>query len=383
MSFRTEPPYRHGQADKTALLLVNLGTPDAPTAAALRRYLAEFLSDPRVVEIPRLVWMPILHGIILRTRPARSAAKYATVWTPEGSPLAVWTQRQTQAVADVLQQRGHDLLVRYAMRYGQPSIPAVLDELRAEGATRVVVLPLYPQYAAATTASVADKVMQWARQARRMPELRFISDYADEPGYIAALAERVQRHWAENGRAQKLLLSFHGVPHRSLTLGDPYHCQCHKTARLLGQALGLQRDELLVTFQSRFGKAKWLEPYTEPTLRTLAQQGLQSVDVMCPGFVADCLETLEEIADEAREAFISEGGQQFRYIDCLNAQPSWIHALADLAERHLQGWHTRTAAPASPATTVATPPAAARSEAERDAERALQRERALEMGATN
>lgn len=376
MNFRNEPPYRHGQTDKTALLLVNLGTPDEPTAPALRRYLREFLSDPRVVEIPRLVWLPILHGIILRTRPAQSAAKYATVWTPEGSPLAVWTHRQTLAVAEALQQRGHELLVRHAMRYGKPSIPDALDALRAEGATRVLVLPLYPQYAAATTASVADKVMQWAQRARRMPELRFISDYADEPGYIAALAERVQRHWAEHGRAQKLLLSFHGVPHRSLTLGDPYHCQCHKTARLLGQALGLQREDLLVTFQSRFGKAKWLEPYTEPTLRQLAQQGLRSVDVMCPGFVADCLETLEEIAEEAHEAFISEGGQQFRYIDCLNAQPSWIGALASLAERHLQGWGTLSQ-PGTPAAVPAWP----RSDSERNTERALQRERALAMGA--
>jgi len=378
LSFRTEPPYRHGQADKTALLLVNLGTPDAPTAPALRRYLAEFLSDPRVVEIPRLAWLPILHGIILRTRPSQSAAKYATVWTPEGSPLAVWTQRQTQALAEALQQRGHGLLVRHAMRYGQPSIPSVLDALRAEGATRVLVLPLYPQYAASTTASVADKVMQWAQQARRMPELRFIGDYADDPGYIGALAERVQRHWAEHGRAKKLLLSFHGVPHRSLTLGDPYHCQCHKTARLLGQALGLQREELLVTFQSRFGKAKWLEPYTEPTLRALAQQGLRSVDVMCPGFVADCLETLEEIAEEAHEAFIGAGGQQFRYIDCLNAQPSWITALADLAERHLQGWPT-----GAQATLRAVAQASGRPAADPGAERALQRERALAMGAAD
>jgi len=378
LNFRNEPPYRHGQTDKTALLLVNLGTPDEPTAPALRRYLREFLSDPRVVEIPRLVWLPILYGIILRTRPAQSAAKYATVWTPEGSPLAVWTQRQTLAVAEALQQRGHELLVRHAMRYGKPSIPDVLDALRAEGATRVLVLPLYPQYAAATTASVADKVMQWAQRARRMPELRFISDYADEPGYIAALAERVQRHWAAHGRAQKLLLSFHGVPHRSLTLGDPYHCQCHKTARLLGQALGLQREDLLVTFQSRFGKAKWLEPYTEPTLRQLAQQGLRSVDVMCPGFVADCLETLEEIAEEAHEAFISEGGQQFRYIDCLNVQPSWIGALANLAERHLQGWDTL-----SQASTPAAVPAGPRSDSERKTERALQRERALAMGASD
>ena len=344
MSFQAEPPYRHGQSDRTAVLLVNLGTPDAPTAPALRRYLAEFLSDPRVVEIPKLAWLPILHGIILRTRPARSAAKYASVWMPEGSPLAVWTARQAQALSAALAARGHQLLVRHAMRYGNPSMPQVMDALRAEGATRVLVLPMYPQYAGATTGSVADKLLQWACQARRMPGLRLVSEYHDDVNYIAALATRVQQHWAANGRAEMLVLSFHGVPHRSLVLGDPYHCQCLKTARLLGERLGLSKDTLRVTFQSRFGKAKWLEPYTEPTLRELAAAGVKSVDVMCPGFVADCLETLEEIAQEAREAFIEAGGQGFSYIECLNDLPQWIDALAALAERELAGWPTGTAA---------------------------------------
>jgi ferrochelatase len=361
MTYRPEPEHRHGSAARTAVLLVNLGTPDAPTAPALRRYLAEFLSDPRVVEIPRLAWWPILHGIILRTRPARSAAKYATVWQPEGSPLAVWTQRQAAGLRERLQQAGHRVLVRHAMRYGNPSIPDVMETLRGEGATRVLVLPLYPQYAGATTASVADKVMQWAQQARRMPELRFVGEYHDDPGYIAALAARVQAHWAAQGRGERLVLSFHGVPHRSLLMGDPYHCQCHKTARLLGQALGLAKEELVVTFQSRFGKARWLEPYTEPTLRALAAQGVKTVDVMCPGFVADCLETLEEIADEAHEAFIEAGGEAFHYIECLNDQPQWLDALTRVAERHLQGWDTRAAAD--------------------EAGLALQRERALALGA--
>jgi ferrochelatase len=361
LPFRPEPAYHHGQPPRTAVLVVNLGTPDEPTAPALRRYLAEFLDDPRVVEIPRIVWWPILHGIILRTRPARSAAKYATVWTPEGSPLAVWTLRQTTALGHALAERGHGVVVRRAMRYGRPSIPEVMDQLRAEGVVRVLVLPMYPQYAGATTASVADKVLAWATGARRMPELRFVNEYADDPGYIGALAERVQAHWQAHGRAERLVLSFHGVPHRSLTLGDPYHCQCHKTARLLAERLGVPRETMLVTFQSRFGKAKWLEPYTEPTLRELAASGVKSVDVMCPGFVADCLETLEEIAQEAREAFLEAGGAEFRYVPCLNDAPSWIAALADLAERHLAGWPTREAADAS--------------------QLALQRERALAMGA--
>jgi ferrochelatase len=361
MTYRTEPPHTHGQSETFGILLVNLGTPDAPTAAALRRYLAEFLSDPRVVEIPKLAWWPILHGIILNTRPAKSAAKYATVWLPEGSPLAVWTARQAEALQAALTARGHRLLVRPAMRYGQPSIASVMDGLRADGATRVLVLPLYPQYASATTASVGDKVNEWTRDARRVPELRFVGEYHDDPGYIAALAARVREHWAAHGRAERLVLSFHGVPHRTLLLGDPYHCQCHKSARLLGEQLGLGAGEMMVTFQSRFGKARWLEPYTEPTLIALAGQGIRRVDVMCPGFVSDCLETLEEIGQEAREAFIEAGGEDFRYIDCLNARPDWIEALAGVAERHMQGWDTRA---------VPDPAAGA-----------AQRERALALGA--
>lgn len=369
MAFRPEPAYRHGSAERVALLLVNLGTPDAPTAAALRRYLGEFLSDRRVVEIPRLVWWPILHGVILRVRPSKSAAKYASIWTDEGSPLAVWTTRQAQALQQTLAARGHDLLVRAAMRYGNPSIPSALDALRAEGATRVLVLPMYPQYAAATTASVGDKVMQWAQQARRVPELRFVGAWHDDTGYIAALASRVREHWAAHGGAERLVLSFHGLPHRSLELGDPYHCQCHKTARLLGEALALPDEMLQVTFQSRFGRARWLEPYTEPTLVALARQGVGRVDVMCPGFTADCLETLEEIAQEARAAFLGAGGREFRHIDCLNARPDFIDTLAALSLRHLQGWST-AAPPAVDAAAV-------------DAERARQRALALAMGASD
>jgi len=363
MSFRAEPTQRHGGAARTAVLLVNLGTPDAPTPAALRRYLAEFLSDPRVVEIPRLVWWPILHGIILRTRPARSAAKYAGIWLHEGSPLAVWTGKQATLLQGYLGERGHRVEVRPAMRYGQPSLASTLDALRADGVTRVLVLPLYPQYAAATTASVSDAVLQWASRARRVPELRFVAEYHDDPGYIAALAERVTEHWRVHGRGERLVLSFHGVPQRSLQLGDPYHCQCHKTARLLGEKLGLAPPQLLVTFQSRFGKAKWLQPYTEPTLRQLAASGVKRVDVMCPGFTADCLETLEEIDQESRAAFLAAGGEAFEYIPCVNDQPAWLRALTGIAERHLQGWDTKTPADA--------------------AALALQRERALALGATD
>ncbi len=344
MSFATEPPYAHGAPPKalatTAILLCNLGTPDAPTAPALRRYLGEFLSDSRVVEIPKPIWMLILHGIILRTRPKKSAAKYASVWLPEGSPLKVWTEKQAVMLRGYLGQRGHPVEVRYAMRYGNPSIASQLDQLKADGVTRILILPAYPQYSGTTTASVFDAVYTWAAKVRRIPEFRFINNYHDDPGYIDALADRVRQHWKLNGQAEKLVMSFHGVPERTLALGDTYHCECHKTARLLAENLGLAKDRYQLTFQSRFGKAKWLEPYTEPTLIKLAQGGLKSVDLVCPGFTGDCLETLEEISMEARHAFLEAGGQAFHYIDCLNDSPRWLAALSDIAIRHMGGWDT-------------------------------------------
>jgi len=343
MRFRPEPAAATTAAG-TAVLLVNLGTPDAPTPAAVRRYLGEFLADPRVVELPRLLWWPILHGIVLRLRPAASARKYASVWLPEGSPLQVWSAKQATLLRGYLGERGHPVPVRLAMRYGQPSIGAVLDELKAGGARRVLVLPLYPQYSGTTTASVLDAVGQWAAQVRHVPELRFVNSYHDDPGYIDALVQRVRAHWSTHGRAQRLVLSFHGIPRRAVTLGDPYQEQCLDTARRLGDRLGTRADELVVTFQSRFGKAEWLQPYTEPTLVELARAGVREVAVMCPGFSADCLETLEEIDQEARAAFLAAGGSEFRYIPCLNDSPPWTAALAALAIRHLQGWPTAPAA---------------------------------------
>jgi len=344
MSFAPEPSFVHGASPKalatTAILLCNLGTPDAPTAPALRRYLGEFLSDARVVEIPRAVWWLILNGIILRTRPKKSAAKYASVWTPEGSPLKVWTEKQATLLRGHLGQRGHQVEVRYAMRYGNPSIAAQLDQLKADGVTRVLILPAYPQYSGTTTASVFDAVYTWAARVRRIPELRFINHYHDDAGYIAALAGKIRQHWQKSGQAEQLVMSFHGVPERTLQLGDPYHCECHKTARLLAERLGLPKDRYQVTFQSRFGKAKWLQPYTEPTLIALAKSGVKSVDVVCPGFIGDCLETLEEISMEARHAFLEAGGQAFSYIECLNDSAEWVAALGALAVRHLGGWDT-------------------------------------------
>ena len=341
--FQPEPPHTHGQEARTAVLLCNLGTPDEPTAAAVRRYLAEFLGDPRVVEIPRLLWLLILHGIILRTRPAKSAAKYASIWTPEGSPLKVWTEKQAKLLQGWLGQRGHRVKVRWAMRYGSTSIASQLDALKAEGVTRVLVLPAYPQYSGTTTASISDAVYAWAAKTRALPEFRFVNRYHDDAGYIAALAASVQRHWRTNGRPDKLLMSFHGVPARTLQLGDPYHCECLKTARLLAEALGLSKEQYAVSFQSRLGRAQWLEPYTEPTLIALGQAGVKRVDVICPGFSADCLETLEEINMEGREAFLHAGGKEFHYIPCLNDDPEWITALCKLAQQHLLGWPTQAA----------------------------------------
>ena len=342
MSFLNEAPYSHGTRSRTAVLLVNLGTPEAPQAGAVRRYLKEFLSDPRVVEIPRVVWWPILNGIILTLRPRKSAAKYAAIWTERGSPLMVHSREQATLLRGYLGEQGIEADVVLAMRYGEPSIASVLAELQRQRTDRVLVVPMYPQYSGTTTASVLDALFDEWKRTRNVPEVRWVKHFHDDPGYIDALKQSVLAHWKAHGRAQdaggKLVMSFHGVPKRTLMLGDPYHCECQKTGRLLAEALGLGKDDYLVTFQSRFGKAEWLQPYTAPTLHDLARRGVRRVDVMCPGFPADCLETLEEIAMEGKQEFVSAGGQEYRYIPCLNGSPAFIHALARLAQRHMQGW---------------------------------------------
>jgi ferrochelatase len=341
MSFRKEPPFAHGTVARSAIVLVNLGTPDEPTRGAVKRYLKEFLSDPRVVEIPRLLWWFILNLIILPFRSGKSAAKYASIWTRDGSPLKVHTQRQAMLLRGALGERGHDALrVTMAMRYGSPSLPEVLDKLKAEHCERVLILPAYPQYSGTTTGSIYDAVFSHFKKVRNLPELRMVKNYHDHDSYIAALHDSVLAYWDANGRGQKLVMSFHGVPKRTLLLGDPYHCECHKTARLLAAKLRLKPEQYVVTFQSRFGKAEWLQPYTAPTLRQLARDGVERVDVICPGFTSDCLETLEEIAMEAKHDFEKAGGRQFHYIPCLNEQPSWIAGLAEIAEQHLIGWPT-------------------------------------------
>jgi ferrochelatase len=321
-------------APRIGVLLVNLGSPDASTPAAVRRYLKEFLSDPRVVELPGLVWQPILRGIILNTRPAKSAANYAKIWdrTRGGSPLRLITADQAAALAAAFP----DILVDYAMRYGKPAIAEQLSALRQAGCTRILVAPLYPQYCAATTATVVDAVSQWLASERWQPALRYLPPYYDDPLYIAALADSVAGQLAVlDFVPDRIVASFHGMPARTLDLGDPYHCHCRKTARLLGAALGREID---VAFQSRFGRAKWLEPYLVSRLAALPGEGVSRVAVLAPGFAADCLETLEEIEIAGRETFLAAGGTNFAYLSCLNAGAAGIAMLAGLVGRELAGW---------------------------------------------
>jgi ferrochelatase len=316
------------------ILMTNLGTPEAPTAPALRKYLAEFLGDPRVVTLPRLLWLPILYGPILTFRPKKSAEKYAKIWTTDGSPLKVNTERQAKLVKGLFGLQRQDLLVAWGMRYGQPSIASQLDALISQGAQRVVVLPLYPQYAGSTTESTQDAVTAWRKKNPNTP-VTLISNYHDHPAYIGALAESVRAHWEKNGRADKLVMSFHGIPQQVVDQGDPYADQCKHTGKLLAAELGLNENQWKLTFQSRFGPAKWLQPYTQPTLETMGREGVASVDVICPGFSSDCLETLEEISMEVREAFLACGGKQFAYIPCLNDRPAHIAALAEILKPSL------------------------------------------------
>lgn len=339
MSYQTEPAYTHGTPEQTGILLVNLGTPDAPTAAAVRPYLKEFLSDPRVVEIPKAIWWLILNGIILNVRPKKSAAKYATVWMKEGSPLRVYTEKQATLLQGYLGERTHTpFVVDYAMSYGNPSIASVMQKLKAQNCTRILVVPMYPQYAASSTATVFDRVFAAVQEMRNTPAIRTIKHFHDDAGYIKALAANINHYWMKNGRPEKLLMSFHGVPQYTLDKGDPYHCECHKTGRLLAKELGLQKDQYVVSFQSRFGKAEWIKPYTTATLLELGKAHTKRVDVVCPGFTADCLETLEEIAQEGKEDFQHAGGGEYHYIPCLNDNDAWIHALTDLVMNNLQGW---------------------------------------------
>ncbi|TCT23892.1 ferrochelatase [Thiobaca trueperi] len=339
MSFVNTLDFRHDSPECLGVLLVNLGTPDTPGVPDVRRYLAEFLWDPRVVEMARLPWWLLLHGMILRTRPARSAHAYQSIWTEDGSPLLAIARRQATALQGLLEARlPGPVRVALAMRYGNPSVPAALAELKAANARRVLVFPLYPQYSASTTASAFDAVTRELTRWRWLPELRFINQYHDEPGYIDALAASIREHWARHGEPERLLFSFHGIPRDYFEQGDPYHCQCQKTARLVAERLGLARERWFLSFQSRLGRQEWLRPYTDETLKEWGAAGVKSVQVLSPGFSADCLETLEEVAIENSHLFQEAGGGSYSYIPCLNDRPDHMTMLADLVVRHSGGW---------------------------------------------
>ena len=366
--FESSPSYEHGLPESLGVLLINLGTPDAPTTGAVRRYLKEFLGDPRVVEVPRPIWWLILNGYILRTRPSRSAAAYAKIWTEQGSPLLLHTMDIGSGVQEKLSARLSGAVhVEVGMSYGNPSIASALDKLYQQCVRRIVVLPLYPQYSGTTTGTVFDAVTRAMSRRRWVPELHFINHYHDAAGYISSLASSVRDHWDMHGRGERLLMSFHGVPRRTLLSGDPYHCQCQKTARLLAEALELGEDEWQVSFQSRVGREEWLRPYTDETLEDWGQDKVGDIDVICPGFSADCLETLEEIAMENATAFKEAGGGELRYIPALNAREDHVSFLSRAIERHVAGWPEGN-------------PDWNLSEASRQLEKSL--ERARKMGAT-
>jgi len=323
---------------QAGVLLINLGTPEAPTREAVRTYLKEFLSDPRVVEIPPVFWQPILRLFVLTTRPKASAARYAQVWLPEGSPLKVYTQRQATLLHGYLGERlKQPVHVDYAMRYGMPSIGEQLRAFLSRGCSRILLLPLYPQYSASTTATAFDAAYATLAEMRNQPELRTVRDFHDDAGYVDAIAARAREYWSKQGDPGVVVLSFHGVPKRSVQRGDPYAQECATTARRLAASLGLAESDYRLTFQSRFGRAEWLKPYTSDVLAELGREKAARVDVLCPGFVSDCLETLEEIAIENKALFLNAGGREFHYISCVNDRHEWISALADLAERNLRG----------------------------------------------
>ncbi|MFO1406150.1 MAG: ferrochelatase [Steroidobacteraceae bacterium] len=330
--------HTHGQPARVGVLLVNLGTPDGPDPASVRRYLAEFLWDPRVIEAPRAFWWLVLHGVILRTRPKRSAHAYGKIWTPEGSPLLVESRRLAERLAGSLAGRyGDAVRVELAMTYGNPSIRDTLARLREANVQRLLVMPMYPQYSATTTASIFDRVTQELARWRWIPELRFVNQYFEDDGYVAAVAAGIEEHWRRHGR-KHLLFSFHSIPKRYFTAGDPYHCQCRATARLIAAKLGLEDGGWSVGFQSRFGREEWLKPYVDVLLHDYSHDGPKQVTVVCPGFATDCLETLEEISMQNREMFLSHGGEAFDYVPCLNSSESQVELYADLFARHAQGW---------------------------------------------
>ena len=337
--YRGEPGFVHGEVPGVGILLANLGTPEAPTAKALRPYLRQFLGDPRVIELPRLMWWLILNLFVLPFRPKKSAALYASIWTAEGSPLLAVSRRIALVLEERLRQGiGTPLHVELGMTYGEPSIPRSLATLRDKGCRKVLVLPLFPHYSSTSTGAVFDAVMKELMTWRRVPEVRTVHEFHDEPGFVAALAASIREVWEREGEPEMLVTSYHGIPLRYFLDGDPYHCFCHQTTRLIAEELGLERERALVTFQSLFGKEPWLKPPTDKTMAALPKRGVKRVDVVCPGFSIDCLETLEEIDKLNREIFLAAGGERFRYVPALNEREDHLAFLTELARRHLGGW---------------------------------------------
>jgi ferrochelatase len=330
---------RHGQLPATGILLVNLGTPESPTAEGLRPYLRQFLSDPRVIELSRPVWLTILNLFVLTTRPKKSAKLYANIWTEEGSPLLVYSRSLAEKMEARLQEEyGSPVHVSLGMTYGEPSIPRALEELRQKGCWRILFFPLYSHYSSSSTGASFDAVMKELMTWRRVPEIRTLHQFHDDPALIRALAQSIREYWDEHGEPDKLVTSYHGIPKRYFLNGDPYHCQCHKTTRLIAEELGLPKERYEVSFQSLFGREEWLKPYTEEMLEAMAHAGIRRVDVVCPGFSVDCLETIDEIGREYREVFMEAGGGEYHFIPCLNDRPEHVEALVGLAKNNLGGW---------------------------------------------
>ena len=337
-NFKGNELYIHGSGLKTGILLTNLGTPDEPTAPSLKTYLRQFLSDERVIETPKPIWWLILNGIVLRTRPAKSAKAYQSVWTDVGSPLLLYTKKQKNLIKEKLEKKYSNLVFDIGMRYGNPSIAEGLNNLRKQNCDRIIVLPLYPQYCAATTGSTFDAVALELQKWRWVPSLRFIGSYYDQPLYIQALKNSIEEFWSKNDKPKKLLFSYHGIPKKYLDKGDPYHCFCRKTTRLVAESMNLPKDSYMTTFQSRFGPAEWLQPYTDKTIESLAKEGTDDIHVISPAFSSDCLETIEELNEENREIFMENGGKKFGYIPCLNDRDDHILLLTSLLENELHGW---------------------------------------------
>ncbi|MFT7178717.1 MAG: ferrochelatase [Oceanospirillaceae bacterium] len=334
MKYVGEKDYEHGMQAKVGVLITNLGTPEAPTKKALRPYLKEFLSDPRVIETPKLIWQVILNGVILNTRPAKSAKSYKSVWTDSGSPLYDIAKKQQAQLAKALP----NLVVGLAMRYGNPSIESQLIKMRDQGVRKILIFPMYPQYCAATTASTFDKVAQVLTKWRWIPEVRFINEYYQDELYIEALANSIKAFRKEHGTPDLTLFSYHGIPKAYLDKGDPYHCFCHATTRLVKEHLALTDSDVMTTFQSRFGPAQWLRPYTDEVLKELPGKGIKNIHIIAPAFSADCLETIEEIDQENREYFMESGGESYNYIPCLNDSEDHIKLFTKLIKQHTQGW---------------------------------------------